>query len=489
MERFPLPPDSGGAVAAFARIGYELKDALADIVDNAIDSKARNVEIVFHRVENRIGAVSIADDGRGMTDEGLRAAMRFAGSNDHDAGDLGTYGLGLKTASFSQCDSLTVISRKNGATSACRWTKEGIGADWSCDVLDPEQASRVYPLGYSRVPRINATGTVVLWQRLNRLDVEGDVDEFVSEELSRLELQLGLIFHRFLGNGRLNISLAARDVDSALAFPRKLRAHDPFGYAHAGRKDYPKTFTATVPGVGSLRLDAHIWPAGASDPNFRLGRRTGTHGQGFYVYRNDRLVQTGGWLGVCKDETDPELSLARVAIEIPDTASRVVSVQKSGLQLTAALAPALRAAKCGRQDFGGYLEDARRTYRSERRKPRPSGKIPLTPGVGVPAVARRAIATKVIKDDFARQIEFEWISLPKAFVFSVDPEEDRILLNKKYRQRILGMNRASGADAAIVKLLLFLLLENEFDRERISAKQSNWLKRCNAILLEAVKAL
>jgi Histidine kinase-, DNA gyrase B-, and HSP90-like ATPase len=489
LKTFVLPPDSGGSAAVFARLGYDLVDALADIIDNAVDSKAASFEIIFHRQGDRIAAVSIADTGRGMTGAGLQDAMRFAGNNERDEGDLGTYGLGLKTASFSQCDTLTVISSKAGSISACRWTKEGIGNNWSCEALEPRSAAKVFAACHAKPTGANAPGTLVMWHRLTRLDVNGDFEEFISELLGHLELQLGLIFHRFISAGTLSITLAARDVDSVLAFPRQIRAHDPFAYARSGREGYPKRFTANVPNVGALQLDAHIWPVGAAEPNFRLGRRTGTHGQGFYVYRNDRLVQTGGWLGVCKDEMDAELSLARAAIDLPKSATRAVSVQKSGLQLTAALAPALRNAKAGRQTLTNYLDDARKAYRTYRKKPRPSGNVPVVPGPGVPAAVRRGAATKITKDDFVREIAFEWISLPKATVFSIDPNEDRILLNKRHRQKMLGPSRASAADAPIVKLLLFLLLEHELDRERFSAKRREWLKRCNAILYEAVKAL
>lgn len=486
---FALPPDSGGSAVAFARMGYDLVDALADIIDNSVDSKAAKVEITFHRQGDRLVAVSIADTGQGMTEAALQKAMRFAGNNEHGDIDLGTYGLGLKTASLSQCETLIVISRKSGAISACRWTKEGIGNNWSCEALDPVAASGVFAAGYHKPPRANASGTLVLWHRLTRLEVDGDFDEFISELLARLELQLGLIFHRFITAGRLSITVAARDVDSVMAFPRQVRAHDPFAYTHTGRDGYPKRFAANVPNVGMLQLDAHIWPAGAAEPNFRLGRRTGTHAQGFYVYRNDRLIQTGGWLGVCKDDDDAELSLARVAIDLPKAALQAVSVQKFGLQLTAALAPTLRSAKAGRHAFAAYLQDARKTYRTNRRKPRPSGNVPVVPGAGVPVGARRGVVTKITKDEFVREIAFEWAPLPKAIVFSIDPDEDRILLNKKHRQKMLGQNRASVADLPIVKLLLFLLLESEFDRERVSAKRREWLKRCNAVLYEAVKAL
>jgi hypothetical protein len=489
LKTHPLPPDSAGSASAFSRFGYDLEAALADIIDNSIDSTARNVEIILHRTSEGVTAVSIADNGKGMKQAALLEAMRFAGRNEHEDTDLGIYGLGLKTASLSQCRSLTVISRKEGEVAACRWTTEGIGKDWSCESLNPVDAEPVFAAAFSKPATAKKSGTVVLWQRLTRLAVDGDPEEFLSELLSRLELRLGLVFHRVLAAGKLSISLTAREIGSSLCFPRRVRARDPIGYTKTGRAGYPKSFTAVIPNVGALELKAHIWPAGSADPNFRLGRRTGTPNQGFYIYRNDRLIQAGGWLGVVKDESDAELSLARVVIDLPASSARDVSVQKSGLQMTAALATTLRAAKAGRQTLSDFLEDARKTYRADRRKARPSIGVPLVPGAGVGVATRRSARAKITKDKLVREISFEWASLPKATIFAIDAEADRILLNRKHRQRILGANRATGVDAPIVKLLLFLLLEHEFDRERVSVQHLAWLKRCNAILYEALKSL
>ena len=180
IKTHALPPDSGGSASAFARFGYDLESALADIVDNSIDSKARNVEIILHRTSDGVTAVSIADDGRGMTDAALLEAMRFAGPNEHQDTDLGTYGLGLKTASLSQCSSLTVISRKDGKIAACRWTTEGISSDWECEALDPAGAEPVFAAA-SNSGSAKKSGSVVLWQRLTRLDVDGDPEEFIAE--------------------------------------------------------------------------------------------------------------------------------------------------------------------------------------------------------------------------------------------------------------------------------------------------------------------
>ena len=164
---FRLPPDSAGTIRAFSRMGYHIGQALADIVDNSIDARATAVDICFLRDNKRISAVMIADDGVGMTAAMLEHAMQFGARIDHKEDDLGTFGLGLKSASFSQCQSLTVVTRRQNQTAACRWTVQAIQRDWTCERLDLATASSIFRSGYTTTPP--ASGTVVLWDQLDRL--------------------------------------------------------------------------------------------------------------------------------------------------------------------------------------------------------------------------------------------------------------------------------------------------------------------------------
>ena len=142
VDHMLLPPEGKGTIRALSRIGYELPAAIADLIDNSIDAQATRVEITFLRNDHEITAVTIADDGRGMDMGALRAGMQFAGQTTHDPGDLGTYGMGLKSASFSQSKTLTVISRRNSSVVASRWSVEAIGNDWRCEILDPKVPGR-----------------------------------------------------------------------------------------------------------------------------------------------------------------------------------------------------------------------------------------------------------------------------------------------------------------------------------------------------------
>lgn len=487
IDAFNLPPDDGGSARALSRIGYELADALADLIDNSLDARATRVEITFHRDDTRILAVTIADNGHGMTDPALREAMRFAAPADRKDDALGIFGLGMKSASLSQCRSLTVLSRAGAAVAGCRWSVESIKAHWRCEILDPDGARKAFADAYFGGKGPPETGTVVLWERLDRMSVTGGeegLDAFLAQLMDALGLRLGLVFHRFLGP-KFGIVLRAKHRDHSYGLPRRVRAYDPFAYPKTGRTGYPKTFRTSLGDDETLELKAHIWPTDANSPDFLLGRRRGTPHQGFYFYRNGRLIQAGGWNGAVREGADAELSLARVAVDLPP-ATVDTNVQKSSVQTTAALSQALRAAVSGRTTFDDYLADARRTYRAGRRKPESGRPVPVVPGAGLPVGLQRSLSGLLGGKGPVREIDFVWESLPKRTVFEADAEGDRIVLNRKYRMQLLGGAPASGADAPLAKLLFFLLLEDELDRSRTSRKHQEWLDRCNKVLLAFV---
>ncbi|GGB55683.1 ATP-binding protein [Blastomonas aquatica] len=488
VDHMLLRPEGKGTIRALSRIGYELPAAIADIIDNSIDAEATRVEVTFLRNDHEITAVTIADDGRGMDMAALRTGMQFAGRTDHDAGDLGTYGMGLKSASFSQSKTMTVISRQSGNVVASRWSVEAIDNDWRCEVLDPVKAGNVFDELCLR-GKAPSCGTLVIWERLDRLVVSQQadaLDEYLSTAMPRLEAHLGLTFHRFLESGALSIAIVVRHERRALALPRPVRPHNPFHYPNPGASGWPKALDCEFPGLGTLSLDAHIWPAGSSADGFLLGSRKGVEHQGFYFYRNNRLIQAGGWNGVVKGDQDPELLLARVAIELPP-AGIDVNVQKSALQVTASQAQALLAASDGEVDLEDFLEAARAAIRASRRTARGPGTAPAVPGQGVAMRIRRAAHKRIAGAKQAEEIGFAWGELDDGQVFNLDLTDMMIVLNREYRQAILDGSSASAADAPLVKLLLFQLYKDDFGRQRSSRKLREHVDLTNALLFEIIK--
>ena len=208
--------------------------------------------------------------------------------------------------------------------------------------------------------------------------------------------------------------------------------------------------------------------------------------QGFYFYRNDRLIQTGGWNGVVKSDSDPLLSLARVAAELPVEGAHT-NVQKSKLQVTAGQPQALIDATDGEVDLADFLDAARAVYRADRHGERQSETEIFVPGQGLPRRARDAAAKRLGKAKHVEEVAFAWEKLPLGTVFQLDLTETRIVLNKRYRTEILDGQAASAADAPIVKLLLFLLFRDDFSMQRSSRKRLERIELCNALLFDVVK--
>lgn len=169
MKTIFLPPSASALMESTRSIGYSLEAAIADIIDNSIAACANLVEINFLPDVNPY--VVIADNGHGMCMPELQIAMQYGSKNPlekRNETDLGRYGLGLKTASLSQCQVLTVISKKNKHISCCRWDLRHIRQtdNWALLVLDEEETQRLPGFDFLQS---RESGTVVIWQDLDRI--------------------------------------------------------------------------------------------------------------------------------------------------------------------------------------------------------------------------------------------------------------------------------------------------------------------------------
>jgi hypothetical protein len=481
------PPDPEGTASVFSRVGHSLDEALADLIDNSVDAGASKVLVRFFRGSGGVRRIVIADNGRGMSEPDLKKAMQYGVRASHKKSDLGKYGIGLKAASFSQCRSLSVISLCAGKASGRRWTRASIRKDWRQEVIDPVYARKLLAASWSNL-RLRKSGTLVVWDELEGLALKGPGgDDALTRYMKSVPIGLGIRFHRFLSSKKLSIALDVLDERLNEAGPPVFAvALDPFGYASSGKKGFPVDFRVELPNLGELVLVAHIWPRKSNDPNYKLGGGKVAERQGFYFYRNDRLIQTGGWNGV-RGDSEPHLSLARVEIDMPpemDSAFNL-SVQKSKIIPPPTFVPAVHEAISGRTTFTEYLEAAEEVYR--QKKIRGPSEV-LLPARGFPTRVRKALGKQIPRSSPRRRISFLWERLEPERVFEPDRDSDRILLNALYRTQITG-GYGSGADVPLVKALLLLMLNDEFARRRVSAARVEWLDHCNAVLLEVVKQL
>src|SRR4051794_15076760 len=160
-------PSAARLMTSLRDIGYDLPSAVADLVDNSIDAGATTVSIDVCR-KGEWSFIRVADNGRGMTERVLEEAMRYGSRRSYDAGDLGKFGLGLKTASLSQCRRLTVATRTTalGRVHIRRWDLDDVREQdsWELERLVPSECPR-----YLVAPLQGERGTVVLWEKLDRI--------------------------------------------------------------------------------------------------------------------------------------------------------------------------------------------------------------------------------------------------------------------------------------------------------------------------------
>jgi len=314
------PPRAALLVEALRGLGYSTATALADIVDNSIAAEASRVDISF--VWNGESSyITLLDDGAGMSDAELERAMRLGEIDPlgpRSQGDLGRFGMGLKTASFSQCRRLTVASKKSGEQreNCLRWDLDYLAAakDHGWILLEGAAPGSEGLLGALRE---KSRGTVVLWEVLDRVVTAGYCEQDFVDLIDRVEFHLGMVFHQFIAGSarRVAIYLNVRPVP----------AWDPFMTSHTATWSSPEE--VVVAPSGPVVVQCHVLPHRDRLDEKQIARTGGPDGwtshQGFYVYRNKRLLVAGSWLGLGRGRPwtkEEAFRLARIRLELTNGA-------------------------------------------------------------------------------------------------------------------------------------------------------------------------
>lgn len=300
-------PNVGNLVTSLRDIGYTFEIAVADIIDNSISASAKNIQILALAEPNKI--ICILDDGYGMSELQLIEAMRLATQNplmQRTQTDLGRFGLGLKTASFSQCKKLTVASKQNDVLSVRQWDLDFISEknQW---LLNTPNISLIKNNDLFQSLLESKNGTLVIWEELDRLSNQG-----FSSLIDNLRKHLSLVFHRFMemdGSKKLKISVNSN----------KLEPFNPFNEKNAATQQLNsekiKVFNETIT-IQPFILPHH---SKISQQEFeRYATDDGyTKSQGFYLYRANRLLIYGTWWGLHK--ISDAHKLVRIKIDISNT--------------------------------------------------------------------------------------------------------------------------------------------------------------------------
>lgn len=486
-----LPPDAR-YVEALSSQGYDFETAIADLVDNSIDAGAKDVVIHFLRDGEELVSLLVIDDGHGMDEQALDVAMTVGGRRDYAPGALGMFGTGLKSASLSHARAVTVVTTtRRTRTVGRRWVTERARSGFECDIVDPVYAQSLV----DRYDFVTWQGTVVRWDGVKdfpKAGGAGQTDRYLTRTINKLGLHLGLHLHRFLARDDFNITIAVEDVRTGTEYLNfGVVALDPFGYPVTGHTDYPRRYTTSIDSLGqSLALDAHVWtPKSTLDEYKAVGPVL--ERQGFYFYRNNRLVQAGGWNNFRQPEQ--HLSLARVAVDLPDDPGDVfrLTVKKAGVETSPEFTDAVEKATCpdGRP-FTEYLTAADTVYREARKRSGAKRKPVIPPGRGLAPEVRQVIEEELPQLPYETPISFRWETLDTDIFFALnrDDEDRKIILNKRYRTAILGGRRGGFNDTPLLKSLMYLLVHEIFQSEREGSKQKDNMQLWQAILIAAARS-
>jgi len=310
FEKAEAVPEAASMIETFRAIGYNLETAIADIMDNSISAQAQNIHI------NRIwqggkSLIVIKDDGIGMNSEEIIQAMRPGAQNplsERSDNDLGRFGLGLKTASFSQCRKLSVLSKR----------KEYVPAFWSWD-LDYVAKShkwellRWIPEEFIHELDNQQSGTLIVWSDLDRIlplqtaETDENAKRKFSDSLDKVKNHIAMTFHRFIEEKLVKIFWGEHEIE----------AWNPFFINENKTQELP---TENI--IGNVKMKGYVLPHKNNFSTEKAYKKAeGINGypamQGFYVYRGKRLLLAGDWLGLFRKEE--HYKLVRIQIDLPNS--------------------------------------------------------------------------------------------------------------------------------------------------------------------------
>lgn len=337
-------PKADHLMGSMRSMGYTFESAIADVVDNSISARAQEIKISFPSTALEC-FVTILDNGIGMSNKELINAMRYGSSSsesERDENDLGRFGLGLKAASLSQCRRLTVVSKRNGKVSAYQWDYQFIleKKDWLLIQLDSQE--------YQKLPNINDLlklehGTLVIWEDFDIIDKSsnGQVYATLNEYKEKIVKYIGLIFHRFISaRGNNHITFYVNN--------HKVKALDPF------LENNPKTTRKKEVDVAindsngierHIKVQPYILPYQKDLTEADIEKLGGLEDmrtkQGYYIYRNNRLIIYGNWFGLPRTELTKN---ARIKVDIPNTLDDIwkIDIKKQNASIPKSIQHQLR---------------------------------------------------------------------------------------------------------------------------------------------------
>lgn len=332
-----LVPPATSLLKGLRAIGYSFSTAVADLIDNSITANAKNIKLFSDPLEDE-PYFAILDDGQGMNCHELENAMIFGSDREGKIdceSDLGRFGLGLKSASLSQCRKLIVVSKRYGRVNAMSYDVDLIEStnSWDLQILSDDEISAL-PL----VSELNklGNGTLIIWNKFDKLISESG-DNFENAFRTTINLMnkhIEYVFHRFYNEVRI------------FSNNKRIEKRDPF--LQSSLKGQHGRETIITINDSEIKVIPHTLPYAnklTQEEKALLGNPKSIYDeQGFYIYRNKRLIYWGNWMHMgYKSELN---KLARIQIDIPSALDEMwmLDVKKSSAKIPDVIKEKIKAA-------------------------------------------------------------------------------------------------------------------------------------------------
>ena len=337
-------PNPEYLIKSIAEQGYSLESSLADLMDNSVSAKANKIEVLI-KMEQEPFTLFIADNGNGMDEKTLKASMQFPSNSpekERNVSDLGRFGLGMKTASFSQTRCFTVLSRKKGTQtfSGRTWDVNHLKqvGKWRLIVNTQEEITKLIQQYHSLSEgHLNSfenfeANTIVVWNGLYKFEnylEEDNRQSALKKQITEVTSDyLSLVFHRYME--RKANSLQIRINNNLIApfnpFPTTITDFRPIEFKQ-------KHFS-----TDTIKIEGFVLPSRSIDESQSISlwttkNRSLMDMEGIYIYRADRLIHFGGWNGLIKKA--PRLQLARLRVDIGNSVDHLLhlNVAKSQIEI------------------------------------------------------------------------------------------------------------------------------------------------------------
>lgn len=332
-----LPPNPTRVMEGLRDTGYDFNTAIADIIDNSIAANASKVSVLLEMDPAGEVFVYIADNGYGMDFEGLKNAMKYGSAERSDKASLGKFGLGLKTASTAFCRSLSLISKgTDGEIRKVQWDLDYIAKEGAWKLKQPQIT--VDEQDYLKEVAGDSTGTLVVWEKIDRLLNDYKTKTTAKNALKKveraLEFHISMVYQRFLDFE----DKRAKNVTITLN-GHSVKPWDPFCLSEEITSIlYEDELEIEMAGeieIPSLVIKAILIPRRDEFSSRMAGERARVINdmQGFYVYRENRLIHWGDWMGMFSKE--PHGTLLRVELSFDHKLDEAfhVDIKKSRILL------------------------------------------------------------------------------------------------------------------------------------------------------------